>query len=522
MQRSVDAQTHTPASFELLCGSLEATRPRVALEATRPRVALEATRPRVALEATRPRVAPPAVSTRPTSPALADTPCGQGGDGDARAHRLQGGDGDARAHRLQGGDAGRGGAAPRQPFAPEVTAWLADLSQSLLRDRETRIYPDVATFAYFCRRANIAALAEEYRPSGLRLGRGLVFHIAPSNVPVNFAYSLVASMLAGNSNVVRVSSKPFPQVDLIAEHIKAIAEAHPDVDRSLAVIRYDRSSEATRELSALADVRVIWGGDATIAAIRECPLKPRAFDVTFADRYSIAVINPEAVLAASDEELRRLAEGFYNDTYLFDQNACSAPHTIYWSGAAPSRPEARRRFWDAVHAVAVEKYDFQAKLAVDKLTALCNEAIAIEGTRLEPMPDNVVVRAHIDLEATRPRVASPAVSTRPTSHALADTPCGQGGDGDARARRLLNLRCAGGYFTETEIDTLDPLADIITPRYQTMATYGIAKEELERFVRECRPAGLDRIVPVGHTTDFSLTWDGYDLIATLSRAVTVS
>ena len=29
----------------------------------------------------------------------------------------------------------------------------------------------------------------------------------------------------------------------------------------------------------------------------------------------------------------------------------------------------------------------------------------------------------------------------------------------------------------------------------------------------------DRIAPVGHTMDFALTWDGYDLIRTLSRRI---
>jgi hypothetical protein len=29
--------------------------------------------------------------------------------------------------------------------------------------------------------------------------------------------------------------------------------------------------------------------------------------------------------------------------------------------------------------------------------------------------------------------------------------------------------------------------------------------------------GIDRIVPIGKTTDFNLIWDGYDLINVLSR-----
>lgn len=74
---------------------------------------------------------------------------------------------------------------------------------------------------------------------------------------------------------------------------------------------------------------MIWGGDTTIATIRQSALPARSFDVCFADRYSIAAINPTAIISATDVEMKRLAEAFYNDTYLFDQNACSAPHTIF-------------------------------------------------------------------------------------------------------------------------------------------------------------------------------------------------
>ena len=105
--------------------------------------------------------------------------------------------------------------APLQPFAEDVIEWLNALSGSLLKDPQSRQYPDIVTFAFFCRRANLLKARTIYgscQDNQPRLGRGLVFHIAPSNVPVNFAYSLVAGLLAGNSNIVRVSQKQFPQV----------------------------------------------------------------------------------------------------------------------------------------------------------------------------------------------------------------------------------------------------------------------------------------------------------------------
>ena len=114
---------------------------------------------------------------------------------------------------------------PDVPFAEKVVEYLNALSASLLKDRESRMYPDVVTFAFFCRKANLLQQKKLYTNDGqLRLGRGVLFHIAPSNVPINFAYSLVAGLLAGNANVVRVSSKKFPQVYLVVRHILALAE----------------------------------------------------------------------------------------------------------------------------------------------------------------------------------------------------------------------------------------------------------------------------------------------------------
>ena len=84
-----------------------------------------------------------------------------------------------------------------------------------------------------------------------------------------------------------------------------------------------------------------------------------------------------------------------------------------------------------------------------------------------------------------------------------------------------DFRCTGGFFSEYTIDILDDIAPIITRKYQTLAYYGFEKSELDAFVKNNRLSGLDRIVPIGRTTDFSLTWDGYNLIEAMSRIVDV-
>ena len=373
---------------------------------------------------------------------------------------------------------------PDIPFADNIIEFLNALSSAILKDRACRLYPDVITFAFFCRKANIMLLKEKYSSTDdLRLGRGILFHIAPSNVPINFGYSLVAGLLAGNNNIVRVSSKQFPQVDLIIKHLQELMDGgqHDEVAKRIALVRYDRISDASAFFSSICNVRVIWGGDATIQAIRQNAIPARSFDVCFADRYSIAAINPDAIISASDADIKKLAESFYNDTYLFDQNACSAPHTIFWMNSE-SLIAAKNRFWIAVHDYTAQKYELQAVMSVDKLTAFYRQAASMD-IKKEDMPDNVVVRTE-----------------------LSELP-----------KDIEDFRCACGYFSEYTIDSLDDIAPIITTKYQSLGYYGFERDSLIEFVKHNRLQGLDRIVPIGETTAFSLTWDGYNLIEMFSR-----
>lgn len=375
---------------------------------------------------------------------------------------------------------------PDTPFADEVIEFLNTLSGALLKDRNSRLYSDVITFAFFCRKANLQKLKNEYvREEELRLGRGILFHIAPSNVPINFGYSLVAGLLSGNINIVRVSSKQFPQVDLIIKHLYEILKSklYDEVARRIVLVCYDRTSDASAYFSSIANVRVIWGGDTTIATIRQNALPARSFDVCFADRYSIAAIDPAAIMSATDVEMKRLAEAFYNDTYLFDQNACSAPHTIFWL-SADCLEVARERFWNTFHDYVSSKYQLQAVMSVDKLTAFYRQAVYMD-VEMQDMPDNLVFRAN-----------------------LRELP-----------KNIEEFRCACGYFSERTIGTIDEIASIITVKYQTLGYYGFQREEFVEFVRCNRLLGLDRIVPLGETTSFALTWDGYNLIDTFSRLV---
>ena len=61
-------------------------------------------------------------------------------------------------------------------------------------------------FGFWCRNTNLQKLKQKYSQKFLenKMGIGLLFHIPPSNVISNFAYSLLFGLLSGNTNVVRI------------------------------------------------------------------------------------------------------------------------------------------------------------------------------------------------------------------------------------------------------------------------------------------------------------------------------
>jgi hypothetical protein len=218
------------------------------------------------------------------------------------------------------------------PYAPEALAFLTAWSKRLLTRPDIRAYPDAASFAYWCRPANLARLHRQLGSEHLRLGRGLALHIAPSNVPVNFAYSFAFGLLAGNSNIVRVPESLPAQADVLCSIAKEILtqSEHARIASMTTFLSYPRDDAITQRLSQIADVRLLWGGDQTILHLRGMPTSPRCLDIAFADRYSLCLLSAPVVLAAKNNDLQALAAGFYNDVFLLDQNACSSPHLILW------------------------------------------------------------------------------------------------------------------------------------------------------------------------------------------------
>lgn len=372
------------------------------------------------------------------------------------------------------------------PFEKKICDFLNEVSKMIMKDTEAKQYPDVITFGFFCRKANIEQIKKSYEGRlNNCLGRGVTFHIAPSNVPINFAYTLISGLLSGNRCIVRASSKDFPQTRLLCQIFNTISEnkEFESLKNIFAIIMYEHSQEITETLSLISDIRIIWGGDNTIAEIRKSPLKPRAFDITFADRYSFAVFDADFVLSQNESEMKTIAQNFYNDTYLYDQNACSSPRLIIWKGSENMCNEAKKKFWTAIHINIEGKYELASILSVDKLSAKYKCAIELKDAIIEESEDNLIARIKL--------------SELPES--------------------ITDYTCAGGCYLEYDTENICDIIAIVNQKFQTLSYLGPNADELQKLVIENGLSGIDRIVPVGKTADFGFVWDGYDLIESMSR-----
>ena len=371
---------------------------------------------------------------------------------------------------------------PLPIFSEEAVAFLTAFSARILADAEAKAYPDVVTLGFWCRPAALRQMQKLYDAERNRLGRGIVFHIAPSNVAVNFAYSCLAAFLAGNASIVRLPSKDFPQVDVLCRIFAETLAEFPALFPYFLFVRYGHVQEVNEHYSRMCQTRVVWGGDATIDAIRRAALPPRTNEITFADRHSLAVIDAPAYLAAEDKE--RIAQDFYNDTYLSDQNACTAPRFVVWLGAAEKVKAAQDLFWRTLHALVKDRYTLQGVQAVDKLTQLYRLGVHAAAQQT-PMEDNLITRVCV-AELTE---------------------------------ELAAYKAGSGFFIEYAAQELAELRPLCGRSCQTLSYYGVERDSLLRAVLAMRPAGVDRIVPMGRTMDFALVWDGVDLIRTMSRVI---
>ena len=378
---------------------------------------------------------------------------------------------------------------PLAPFSEQATGFLLALSGELLGNPVYRAHPGLVALGFWLRDGSIRKMADTFgsAPSGYLLRpAGLAFHLTPSNVDNLFIYSWAISLLCGNNNIIRLSSKESAERDVLLALIGKLLEMpeHQDICDRTAILSYGHDDQTTISLSALADRRIIWGGDNTVAHLRALPVPPLCQDIVFPDRHSCALLSAAAVLQADD--LDALLEDFYRDTYGFNQMACSSPRLLIWLHDG-DLAAARSRFWPAL-ALYVDRQcpPLSPAELMDKQVAMQSIAMQTD-LKIRTMPDQLL--QVIELE-------------RPDAGIEAE-------------------HCGGGLFLEGVADELPDVAAWLQRKHQTLTHWGITLEAVDSLTGGILPTLPDRIVPVGQALNFDPVWDGMNLFERLSRLVQV-
>jgi len=388
--------------------------------------------------------------------------------------------------------------APLRPFAPAALGFIDALSGRLLRSGSLKRYPELMALGFWMRKANLAKLKETFLASAGKAmfqPRGTAFHIAPSNVDSIFIYSWFLSLMCGNKNIVRLSSRGSGQLEQLIDILYELLsdENWHAVGARTLLVRYEHDAEKTAEFSRLCDVRIVWGGNRTVSEIRQVPLPPYAYEIALASKFSMALIQAENWSKASKQTRQEWLERFFNDAYWFTQMACSSPRMIVWHGRKEDVKAAQERFWPAFSALTARHgTDLAPMHYVDKRVA--------EDLVAQSLPD---VAIH---KSSRNDISRIQLSRSGIRHII---------DAD--------LHCGGGLFYETSIETLDDLLPMLGRRIQTVIYAGYPNDaELREFVGTRVLAGIDRIVPFGRALEFSPIWDGFDLFRVFLRQVDVA
>ena len=371
---------------------------------------------------------------------------------------------------------------PMRCSDPALQAFCQALSSRLLRDPASRQFPDVMTFGYFCRKSSISKVVNALLDRDSRLGWGTVLHIAPANIPVNFAFSFLMGFLSGNSNYVRVPTTSHPQIDLIVDAIDNIL-VDPVFENLRPRINFftcERDHPTLAKMVGGAAGLVVWGGDTTVATFKAMDKSVSAVELYFPDRVSSAVLAASEIIGLDEDTLTKLCERFFNDTFLVEQNACSSPNILFWAGDAKMLTHAKTRFWTAFAMHLDKKYQIEPTRMIDK---------------------------HLDVMTMVETLARP-LKVIPLNDVV-----WRFNDSDLGASRLRF-----GNFLEIDIQGIEDIAAHLRPNEQTITHFGFSSQDIfEALANGGRM--VDRIVPVGEALSMSMQWDGKQVVSLLSRQV---
>ena len=304
---------------------------------------------------------------------------------------------------------------------------------------------------------------------------------------MSFAYSLVIGILTGNKNIIRIPEKSIDYAKKLSKIFIKLRKTFPDIVNNNTLVYYKKDKKLTEFFSLESDGRIFWGTDETIFDLKKLDSKPNSRDVFFNDKTSISIINLDEVLNLSQNKIKKLCRNFFNDTYLFDQNACTSTKIIILIGN--KNIKNTDVFWRELNEIIKKNYSLTDFMATDKffITSTFLGKNIKQNYKVKNIKNNINIIQCKKLNDVK----------------------------------IKNLISRWGLFYEMKCSNIKNIKIPISKNYQTISYFGLNKKQKEKIFLNDSLKNFNRVVPIGNTMNFQLTWDGYDLINYLTKKIEI-
>ena len=308
--------------------------------------------------------------------------------------------------------------------------------------------------------------------------RGLAVHWIAGNVDELGIFSIIHALITKNVSLIKAPSN----YENLLKMINLLKETNTeklfgiDIVETLSVIYLDKNDEENQNLiSEEADIRIIWGGLDAVSKIISLPKKSFCEDIVFGPKYSYAILDEESL---SNYDLPvKLAF----DISIFDQNACSSPHTI---------------FVETKNNVLIHSFAKKLSLAMDKVNKLIPK---------QPISESKSMKIH-EIRSEN-EFSGTVFSSKDTSWTIIIS------DDDDLAKP---------YFSRVVfIKSISDAMTLATSNTKKIQTIGIMMNKKKRLglIDKLTLQGGDRSPSLGDMSTYESPWDGMFVLDRMIRWV---
>lgn len=376
-----------------------------------------------------------------------------------------------------------------------IILMLDECSKRLSKDKQLLKIEGAAYLCFYFRKSNVEKLIkinlkdkrylDEFVSIGngrfiKAQGRGYSCHWIAGNVYTLALYSIFQSLIAKNSNLVRVPEKSIPIVLKLLKPLDNIEVPYnnkiyssKDILKNIVLVYFPSEDQfLNKSMSIAADSRIIWGGEKAVNYITSLPKKTTCKDVIFGPKYSFAVFDRDAV---ESDRCSAYMDKFVMDIALFEQKACSSPHVLFVE-------ESNVSLKDIVKMLegSFQKMGRRYKNTLDE--SICADIINQRGIYSLSLDKDICCSKGLEYTI------------------LIDD------------KITLEKPVGGRCIFIKKINSIFDIKDLITRRIQTIG-YAIGdKNKLFKFADMVTAVGVNRVVNVGSMNNYDSPWDGYFMI----------